>query len=341
MSTEEYQKDNHSLAYSTSTQQLQHLLTNINKASSHNHNTRSYSFPAPIAAHSNNNNTNNSNNATNTSIAPGQSNPGVISKSVTANLAVSNSPSIINSRNNSLTNSIASHAISQLYSSSYSTKHFPVNPLRRVQSSKYISNQPQSTHDLEFRLNLLTSKYRELELEVSRLNALFNEKSSNSSEVWSIRYSRRLVLICNLLLALQLFIETIIHTFKHRNKLFHHKYAHLAEKLFINSYQLQQFSPYQKNKPVPLSLIVMISIFRASLNSFIFILSFLLYSRTTAFQRNFGLLASINYSLYLLLFHRYKPRFLLILNILANCVCAVLRYYYLHGLLVFNALRIL
>jgi hypothetical protein len=94
---------------------------------------------------------------------------------------------------------------------------------------------------------------------------------------------------------------------------------------------------------IPLSAVLISGLLSGVSASLPFLVSGGLQTRTSSWKRNAGFLLSTLYSLYLLLMRRrdVRPLAANLLNILANLVYVAARYYFLHGLLVFNSMRIL
>jgi len=93
----------------------------------------------------------------------------------------------------------------------------------------------------------------------------------------------------------------------------------------------------------PLSAVLISGLLSGVSASLPFLLSTGLQMRTSSWKRNAGFLLSTLYSLYLLLLRRrdVRPPAANLINIIANLFYVAARYYFLHGLLVFNSMRIL
>ena len=251
-------------------------------------------------------------------------------------------------------------------------------------------------------LAMVTEKLREMAYEVSRLHRKIKEYEEES-EQWSLRYSRRLVILSNLALGGWIFLLQLMDGIKARavvdswlNRLFIPSSvfaasaaatsaavgagsaataaaaAALAKQTGVSLSMATSIATAAAAKAAgvaggaaggalggaaamgaaaagasssaaPLSAVLISGFLTGVQSSLWFLLSAALQMKSQGWKRNTGFALSTSYSLFLILFRRgqFRPASANVVNILANLVYIAARYYFLHGLLVFNSMRIL
>lgn len=171
--------------------------------------------------------------------------------------------------------------------------------------------------------------------------------SQEDAEQWSLRYSRRIVILSNLSLGVWIFLLQFLAGVRTRT---------IADsaltRMFIPRSVIAVAAGAHAKKgaaagaaaaSLPLSGVLISGFLTGVQSSLLFLLSAGLQSRTQSWKRNLGFFLSTGYSLFLVLLRRrqFRPHISNWGNIVANIVYVAARYYFLHGLLVFNSMRIL
>ena len=237
-------------------------------------------------------------------------------------------------------------------------------------------------------LAMVTEKLREMQYEVSRLHRKIREYEEDM-EQWSLRYSRRVVILSNIALGGWIFLLQFMEGMRSRNvrdswinRLFipsgvfaaaraargaasiggaaaaglggaaaaaagNSAAAAAAAKAGVSAAALSAAASAAAaaaaKSATPLSAVLISGFLTGVQSSLPFLLSAVLQVRTQSWKRNTGFLLSTAYSLYLVIMRRknFRPAAANYINILANLFYVAARYYFLHGLLVFNSMRIL
>lgn len=192
---------------------------------------------------------------------------------------------------------------------------------------------------------MVTDKLRDMQYEIGRLSRKIKEYEEDT-EQWSLRYSRRIVILSNISLGIWIFLLQFLDGIRTRSV----RNSTLAQ-LFIPRNVLaaaaaagaNAAAKTTSNAGLPLSAVLISGLLTGVQSSLIFFLSAGLQIRTQSWKRNTGFILSTFYSLYLVLLRRqeFRPHVTNYFNIVANLFYVAARYYFLHGLLVFNAMRIL
>lgn len=223
-------------------------------------------------------------------------------------------------------------------------------------------------------LQIVNDKLREMSLEVSRLHRQMKEYNSAYEEglPWFLRYTKRAVILSNLFLGTWIFLLKFFEAVRNRDV----KQGLLAKWFIPPTPELLSASetapattlnnatfatptmitdhmtttataanPARNGLTsmigsVPLSHVLISGFLQGFQSSFFFYSSSYLFLRSNAWKRNMGFFISTLYSSYLI-FCKFRPRTANWLNIGFNVLYICARYYYLHGLLVFNDMRIL
>jgi len=204
-----------------------------------------------------------------------------------------------------------------------------------VESSLLISELSRSQSDRQVagtgkrkRLQsaLISERLKELQYEVSRLNRKVRE-FEEEDEHWSLRYTRRGVIFSNVMLGCWIFILRFLRQFRKREK--------------MTGLLAQMFIPPTEEGSAPLSVVLISSILQGGQSALPFCISAVLHLRPVSWRRNSGFALSTGYSALLAATTYKQPRMPLTVNAVLNLCYLFARYYYLHGLLSFNDMRIL
>jgi hypothetical protein len=166
---------------------------------------------------------------------------------------------------------------------------------------------------------------RQLQYEVSQLNRKLHS-FEQESKTWSLRYSRRLVILSNLLLAFWLFMAKFLASIRHRERA-----SGLLARILM---------PRIDRKSNALLMFVA-SAFIAGLKScWVFCLSAYLVTSRPNWRRNVGCSLSTLYSIYLAFVPQFMP-WSNYVNVFLNVTHLFARYFQLHGLPAFDHLTFL
>jgi len=202
--------------------------------------------------------------------------------------------------------------------------HAQDGSIRRVRS---LGELPRgSAKQIQFMI--LSEKIREMQFEVSRLSRKVKE-ILEESELWSLRYSRRMVVLSNVMLGGWIFLLRFSRCFKEGSEVGNR-----------GGWLVRWLLPSASDK-IPLSAVLVSAFLEGFQGATIFLISALLHLRQSSWKRNVAFGLSTSYSIYLAYSSDLNPRASNYFNVFFNVLFLLCRYYYLHGLLVFNNMRIL
>jgi hypothetical protein len=227
-----------------------------------------------------------------------------------------------------------------LLSRSHSGVIPPLIPQFSLTSSHHYDGQPRRRRA---EIAMVTDKLRDMQYEIGRLSRKIKEYEEDT-EQWSLRYSRRIVILSNVSLGVWIFLLQFLDGIRTRSV-----QDTWLTRMFIPRGVLSMAkaaSPTSASaaaNSLPLSGVLISGFLTGVQSSILFLLSAGLQNRSQSWSRNTGFLLSTGYSLYLLLLRRkdVRPHVGNWFNVVSNFIYLVTRYYFLHGLLVFNSMRIL
>jgi hypothetical protein len=222
-------------------------------------------------------------------------------------------------------------------------------------------------------LNAVTERLFELQFEVNRLNHKVRAWDVESSQ-WSVRYTKRMVLLSNVLLGGWVFALRFVQSLRRRGAAgsSRHSTSWLSA-LFLSSARssssnsssnalssstshlariasdLTRATPAtlaaaaaaaSSRSRAPLSVLLLSAVFEGLQSSILFFIAAGLHLRAQAWKRNLAFGLSAGSSL-LLLSQADSPRASSYLNLFINVLYTIARYYHLHGLWVFGNMRLL
>lgn len=208
----------------------------------------------------------------------------------------------------------------------------PLPRMRRVRSAANLqppspATTPRSAmRSAEFLA--LSERIRALHIEVGRLSR--RQKEAESDSVTLVRYSRRAVIAINVALGAALLVSRFVRTIRQRSTDVRGPLGVLYRALFASG---------RRDGGRLLSAIAAAACFRAFQGGMPYFASAVLFTRREAWKRNSAHVLSAGASLWLMLWARDAGRGHT-LNMVANALHLVTRYYMLHGLLSFGKLYI-
>lgn len=207
--------------------------------------------------------------------------------------------------------------------------------LRRVRSAIDFHSNAKANFEMASHMELVrtisevTEHVRAMQATLSTLHRRVNETTQDQDKM-SLRYSRRLVLLSNSCLAVWIFFSRLIHCVRSRT----------VSGGFLSSLVVP---PMPKGKS-PLSALLISGFLEGFQGSLLFFYSLWFLVSQRAWKRNVGFTLSTGYSIGLAVGARSRftrSASAIYINIFFNVLHAMARYYYLHGLLVFNDMRFL
>mmetsp|Transcript_2003 Transcript_2003/g.3647 ORF Transcript_2003/g.3647 Transcript_2003/m.3647 type:complete len:210 (+) Transcript_2003:25-654(+) len=202
--------------------------------------------------------------------------------------------------------------------------------LRRVHSEKNFAawNRWKDSDELNHQFSLITEKLTDLQFEVSRLSTKINEYDQES--IWTLRYSRRMVILADVILGWYVFITRFVDTVRQR----------MSARGFLGRLLVPRPPP---NKGKSLSSFLLIGLAEGVQSSTLFFTSALLHTSLHRYKRNLGFLLSVGYSIYLGFFSTYgsNPIGAIYVSLFFNFFYVLCRYYYLNGLAAFRGIHFL
>ena len=185
----------------------------------------------------------------------------------------------------------------------------------------------RSLQQHEALLQALADRIRELELETSRLQRKIKEYEQDNGK-WSLRYTRRLVIVSNLMLGGWVFIVAFLRCLKMSVP----RDSYLLRLIIPSAFKMEG-----KGQSVPITARLIGATADGVQSSLPFFVAATLTIRGgTALRRNVAFLLSTLCSMYQALSSRKNPRAANYINIFLNLLYVASRYYHLHGLLSFG-----
>jgi len=185
--------------------------------------------------------------------------------------------------------------------------------LRRVKSSAYLEGMENGAGLAQLNRNL-EKQIRVLQKELYDLKRKVQELDTESSR-WGIRYSKRMVILSNLLLGIYSFWSRYLHYVRNRYRL----RGLIRQMLFVPK--------FLQNSDNSKQLLMYEGFVNAAFRSILFFFSTYLLTRKVTWVRNLGFVTSTAYSLYLAFFSRFMP-WTNYFNIFANVLYITARLNY-------------
>jgi hypothetical protein len=174
---------------------------------------------------------------------------------------------------------------------------------------------------------------RQLQLTVSKMRRSIKDLEEDDSQ-WSIRYTRRIVVLTNYLLALGGFLARFASTFRRRQTKAKGRVLRSFHTFILRSLNIKSTS---------LASTLVLSALNGVSDSLMFGVAANLFTSKEAWKRNLGFILSSGNSVYLTQIssqvHAIGPPFHM-LSLLFNVLYLIERYYFLHGLLWFGNMRL-
>jgi hypothetical protein len=221
-------------------------------------------------------------------------------------------------------------------------------PVPLAAASEAYSSLRDRITELQYQLSALHRKMRQYEHE---------------SETWMLRYSRRLVVVSNLMLAISVFLLRFVSTFRDPKRAQNGLLTRILRlspsqtpavigggsgssglsASALSSALSSAVSVATERRRLPLSRLLLMSLLHGFEWSLLFFVSLFLHLRPSHKKKNMAFLLS-SFTSCVLLFRSQvteDPRAAHAFNVAINCIHFISRYYYLHGLIVYQTLRIL